>query len=24
MGIWNFQGTSVGYPVIGRLVEMSF
>jgi hypothetical protein len=23
MGIWNFQGTSVGYPVIGRLVEMS-
>jgi very-short-patch-repair endonuclease len=23
VGIWNFDGTAVGYPVIGRLVEMS-
>lgn len=23
VGIWNFNGTAVGYPVIGRLVEMS-
>jgi very-short-patch-repair endonuclease len=23
VGIWNFDGTAVGYPLIGRLVEMS-
>jgi very-short-patch-repair endonuclease len=23
VGIWNFDGTAVGYPVVGRLVEMS-
>ena len=23
VGIWNFDGTPVGYPVVGRLVEMS-
>ena len=23
LGIWNFDGTAVSYPLVGRLVEMS-